>query len=229
MSFKNFADILLKKIHFFDNNKNYSYSQEGEDLILNVIFKDKEKGFYVDVGAYHPMKYSNTFIFYKKGWRGINIDPYPKAICLFNKKRPRDINLNYAVDCRTGTRTYYIYKEPAFNTLSKQRVDERIKKRQHRPVDKRRIKTDTLENLISRYVANISSKIYFFNIDVEGSELRVLKSNNWQKYRPKIIVVEVHHFDVLRLEKFEVHNYLSRKGYRFLAKTISTLFYQDDQ
>src|SRR5262249_32770188 len=74
-----------------------SYSQEGEDMILNRIFGEKKSGFYVDVGAYHPKRFSNTYFFYKKGWRGINIDAMPGSMKPFNAKRNRDINVETPV------------------------------------------------------------------------------------------------------------------------------------
>ena len=82
----------------FKDYSNKYYSQFGEDVVLRVLVGDlKKPGFYVDVGAYHPKHLSNTYYFYKKGWRGINIDPNPKSIKLFNLLRPSDINLNVAI------------------------------------------------------------------------------------------------------------------------------------
>src|SRR3989344_5781411 len=69
------------------------YSQNGEDIILVALFAKKKNGFYVDVGAHHPERYSNTHLLYKNGWWGVNIDPDPDAMRLFKKRRPRDRNL----------------------------------------------------------------------------------------------------------------------------------------
>ena len=74
--------------------KNENFSQEGEDLFLINFFKDKKEGFYVDVGAFHPFRISNTYALYKKGFRGINIDISATSIDFFNFARPDDINLN---------------------------------------------------------------------------------------------------------------------------------------
>ena len=74
-----------------------SYSQEGEDMVLYRIFEKQKSGFYVDIGAYHPKRFSNTYFFYKRGWRGINIEPNPEAIKLFKKYRVGDINLEMGV------------------------------------------------------------------------------------------------------------------------------------
>src|SRR5437879_30132 len=86
-----------------------SYSRSGEDLLLDEILNYKMKGVYVDVGAYHPVQYSNTFKFYLRGWTGINIDPNKEAIDLFNDVRPKDINLNLAISKEAGTYTYYMH------------------------------------------------------------------------------------------------------------------------
>ena len=74
-------------------NANLCYSQNGEDLILNRFLENKEKGFFIDVGAHHPIRFSNTYLFYKKGWSGINIDAMPGSMTKFNKIRPKDINI----------------------------------------------------------------------------------------------------------------------------------------
>ena len=77
--------------------KNLSYSQNGEDRILHRIFENQKSGFYVDIGAHHPFRFSNTFLFYKMGWKGINVDAMPKSMEIFKRFRPRDINLELAV------------------------------------------------------------------------------------------------------------------------------------
>ncbi|MFA7355121.1 MAG: SAM-dependent methyltransferase, partial [Sulfurimonadaceae bacterium] len=85
--------IVDVKNNYFDGYALKSYSQEGEDMILRRLFEQQPNGFYVDVGAHHPKRFSNTYFFYKKGWRGINIDAMPNSMELFNKIRPRDINI----------------------------------------------------------------------------------------------------------------------------------------
>ncbi len=74
-----------------------TYSMYGEDLIIQNFFKKKTKGFYVDIGCYHPLDGSNTFLLYKKGWNGINVDLNKISIDLFNKARKKDENFNLAI------------------------------------------------------------------------------------------------------------------------------------
>src|SRR5687767_14463398 len=80
-----------------------SFSSAGEDMILrHIISSDKRDGFYVDVEAYHPTHQSNTYFFYLYGWRGINIEARPGSRKLFDKVRPRDINLEMGVSAERG-------------------------------------------------------------------------------------------------------------------------------
>src|SRR5437868_6288327 len=83
--------------HFPRRHVVMSYSQDGEDLVLSRFLSSENKGFYVDVGAHHPTRFSNTYFFYKKGWRGINIDAMPGSMIAFDKMRPRDTNVEAAI------------------------------------------------------------------------------------------------------------------------------------
>jgi hypothetical protein len=93
-------DFLKRIIYAYrwDSWQRSSWSQEGEDLILARIFGDKPDGFYVDVGAHHPKRFSNTYYFYRRGWRGINIDAMPGSMLAFNRLRPSDINIELIAD-----------------------------------------------------------------------------------------------------------------------------------
>ena len=102
-----------------------SYSQEGEDMILRRLFEGENLGFYIDVGAHHPKRFSNTFMFYKKGWNGINIDAMPSSMKAFDKARPRDTNLEIPVSNKKELLTYYMFNEPALNGVSKNLTEER--------------------------------------------------------------------------------------------------------
>ena len=84
---------------------------EEEDLILKDIFKEISKGFYVDVGCYHPIHLSNTYLLYQKGWRGINIDLSEYSIELFDHTRNDDLNINAAVTNFDGKISFFYQKE----------------------------------------------------------------------------------------------------------------------
>ena len=131
------------KTAWFGEFPKISYSRSGEDLLLDDIFKQKSSGLYVDVGAFHPVNYSNTFKFYLKGWTGINIDPNKEIMDLFKKTRPRDINLNIAVSENTGTRDYYMNNfDPSMNTISETFANESSKQFGFNIAEKRTIATE---------------------------------------------------------------------------------------
>ena len=136
-------NIIKKKIHIIHNIyfkhkffiKKKSYSMDGEDIFLNDYFKDKTKGFYVDVGCYHPIHRNNTYLLHKRGWCGINIDIHQFSIDLFNYLRPKDFNCNFAVSNKNEIVEMFHQKKlffPYFNhhpllsiffrTLSKLRI-----------------------------------------------------------------------------------------------------------
>src|ERR1700676_3422099 len=94
-----------------------SYSHEGEDMVLRRIFHTQTSGFYVDVGAHHPYRFSNTCYFYRRGWRGINIDPNPDAIMAFRRDRPSDVNVCVGVSDIAGVLSFPLFNEPALNTF----------------------------------------------------------------------------------------------------------------
>ncbi|MCA9331804.1 FkbM family methyltransferase [Candidatus Saccharibacteria bacterium] len=168
-----------------------SYAQYHEDIILAALFKGKKDGFYVDVGANYEEYHSVTKYFYERGWRGINIEPIPRLIKTFNKKRPRDINLNYAVAAKKGTLSFREYpNHDGYSTFSEETKKENEKLGlPHIDYD---VKVDSLKNIFTRYKL---TEIDFLKIDVEGFENEVLHSNDWKIFRPKVICIEANHRD----------------------------------
>ena len=202
-----------------------SYSQEGEDMILRRIF-DSEEGFYVDVGAHHPKRFSNTYFFYKKGWKGINIDAQPSSMKLFNKIRPRDINIEKGISDSTRNLDYYMFDEPALNSFSKEISKKRNDVNNFNIVDKRVLKTTTLANIFEKYLPK-NQQIDFLSVDVEGLDYNVLKSNNFNKYLPKVITVEILESTYEGLIENEIVCFLKKHNYEIISKTIfSTIFIQ---
>lgn len=204
-----------------------AYSSEGEDLILRRIFGRKQKGVYVDVGAHHPFRFSNTYLFYKKNWRGINIDPQPGMRALFNKYRPDDTNLEMGVSGVPQELTYAIFNEPALNTFSAERVMEYTQKPDYQVIDRKKVKTAPLADILDRYLP-AGTPIDFITIDVEGMDLEVLRSNNWDKYRPSYVLVESQPYDIEK-EDSEVFSFMREMGYSLFAKTCYTYFFKNNR
>ena len=165
-----------------------SYSMLGEDLYINNFFKNKKNGIYLDVGAYHPLDGNNTYLLYKKNWQGINIDVNPLSIELFQRARKFDLNINSAISSKKRvTKVYFRKKINMLNTLSKKFAKINFKN----GFQEKKIKSNTLNNILNQSKYK-NKKIDFFNLDVEGHELQVLKSIDLKKYKPTLICVEIH-------------------------------------
>jgi len=208
--------------------KNYfkdSFSQEGEDKILDRYFKNKKNGFYIDIGAHHPFRFSNTYLFYRKGWNGINIDPLENTKKLFDKHRPKDVNLELGISNSEGYLKYYKFNEPALNTFNKKVALKKEKTTDYDIISVKKVKIDKIKNVLAK--CN-TKKIDFMSIDVEGHEYEVLLSNDWNQYRPKVIVIEILNQNNLNeLKKNKAHIFLNENNYQIFAKTINTVFYLD--
>jgi FkbM family methyltransferase len=205
--------------------KNNSYSQEGEDLILHKIFPDKKNGFYVDIGAHHPFRFSNTYYFYRKGWRGVNIDAAPGSMKLFNKFRSRDINIQAAISNKIETLTYYKFNDPALNTFDKDLAQTRIGNK-YKVISEEKITTIQLKEILSKQKI---SDIDFMSIDVEGLEMQVLESNDWNSYQPQILLVESIASDLVTIYDSDLYKFINNFNYTLFAKTFNTLFFKKNE
>ncbi len=203
-----------------------AYSSEGEDLILRRIFDKKQKGVYIDVGAHHPFRVSNTYLLYKQNWTGINIDPMPGSKALFNKHRPKDINLEVGVSETKQQRTYFIFNEPALNTFSTEKVKEYTQAARYWVVAEKKIDTLPLAEILDKYLAK-DVAIDMMTIDAEGLDLQVLRSNNWDKYRPTYVLAESPPFEVFETGNSELCQFMQQVGYRMFAKTYYTYFFKN--
>ena len=204
---------------------NLSYSQEGEDMILSRFFENKENGFYVDVGAHHPQRFSNTYLFYLRGWRGINIDAMPGSMKSFNKIRVGDINLEFPISDCHQTLTYYEFNEPALNGFCSDISMKRNGLGNYRIISERKLKTYTLSEILDKYLPN-GQKIDFITVDVEGLDLQVLKSNDWHNYRPHLVLVEdLNRLSISQMHKSEIASFMKKQDYQLYSKAIHTLFF----
>ncbi len=205
------------------------YSQCGEDIILKNLFSKQSEGFYVDVGAYHPMHYSNTYLLYKKGWRGINIDPNPSGIRLFNWHRRKDVNLNFGISEETATKPYFIFNHQSCNTFSLKQRDLMMKKSFIKLIGGKEIQCVPLQVLLDNYA--FGKKIDVLNIDVEGMNMQVLKSIDWEKTYPNVICIEDDDFDFTNKEEFgsEIFSFLVKKAYILYAKVGLTCIYKSNK
>lgn len=205
-----------------------SYSQEGEDMVLQRIFAGKECGFYVDVGAHHPRRFSNTYLFYKRGWQGINIEPNPDAMRAFQSDRKRDQNLKFGISERAETLTYYYFDEPALNSFDAELVNWRLANTPYKVVRTSDIPVERLDHILSNYLP-AGVEIDFLSIDVEGLDLAVLKSNDWKLFRPKCVLVEALETSLEETIRSDIYLFMKKQGYELFAKTYNTLIFHEHE
>ena len=219
--------IIYKKFLF--KKKYYSFS--GVDVIIENIFRHKSNGIYIDVGCQHPIKNNNTYLLFKKGWNGLNIDLDKDNIDLFNVARPNDQNINVAISNKIGeTDLYFYHKKSPINTIDKKTSDY-----QKASVSEiKKIKTNTLMNIIknSKYK---NSKIDLLSIDVEGHEREVLEGFDFNICRPDVIVIEyldltakkieVKNLNIDNLFKTDLYKFLTSKNYILANYIYSDLIF----
>jgi FkbM family methyltransferase len=202
---------------------NLCYGQDGEDLILDRLLDRQTTGFYVDVGAHHPVRFSNTCLFYQRGWRGINIDAMPGAMREFKRLRPRDINIESGVAGSAGYLTYHRFNESALNTFDP--AEAQLKnKSPYRLIDAIDVPVERLDRLLDQYLPPDQS-IDFLSVDVEGKDEEVLRSNDWGRYRPRFILAETLRTDMLSLGDCPVVQFLHSVRYKPVAKAYNTSFF----
>jgi FkbM family methyltransferase len=200
------------------------FSQTGEEIIIQWILKDIKNGFFVDVGCHHPYKISNTFKLYLEGWRGISIDANEKVIRKFKIARPEDISILAAVSDEEKEVTFYQFKESEVNT-----IDEKILaewKDRWNLVGETKMKTQTLTKILDDNIT-IKKPIDLLTIDVEGNDFNVLKSLDFTKYRPKLIVVELHNFNLSNITDNEIYQYLKTKDYELYSFATMNGYFLD--
>lgn len=225
-SIKKYVRYLLDRFLPMFWYMNTSYSQDGEDIVLKNFFEDikKTKGFYVDVGAHHPYRFSNTALFYKNGWNGINIEPTPSLFKKFTRLRKRDINLNIGISNTQDSLNFYEFNEGAYNTFDASKVDSILAKSpKYTLVNTQKIDLLPLSDIFSKYIHN--REIDFMSIDVEGLDYKVLLSNDWNTYRPKFILVECYpDFDNINQDR--IYHFLKGQNYEMVSYTYRTAFFK---
>jgi FkbM family methyltransferase len=197
-----------------------SYGQFGEDAVIQALLK-KQKGTYVDVGAYHPTLYSNTYALYKRGWRGLTIDPNKNMTRLHTLLRPRDTSITAAIG-EIGTGTYYRYSDGAFNTFSTSDAEERKKNSYLKLLGTDEVSFRPLRDILGE---NKIKQIDFLNIDVEGKDFEVLQTHDWS-IPTHVIAVEDDTFDIRNPAQSKTYTFLTDKGYTLVALAGVTLIWK---
>jgi FkbM family methyltransferase len=204
-----------------------SFSQNGEDLIVNFIFSTRgvTKPSFVDIGAHHPYYLSNTALFYNKGCRGINIEPDPELFSKLKQVRKRDINLNIGIGIQMGEMDFYFLSSPTMNTFSKEEANKLVceygmRIRQILPVP-----VNTLPNIIQKYWGGKFPD--FLSLDVEGLDFEILTTIDYRRTYPTVICVETISYSTTGKgsKALEIIDFLQKNDYILYADTyINSIF-----
>ncbi len=231
---KNLKDKYIKKLfiyHIYRYLKykisySKSYGATGEDVLLNKIFK-QTNGFFIDIGALHPINGSLTYNLYKRGWKGFNFDIVEKNIRLFDTFRKRDTSIKIAISSKKGFINSYIFGSGSgLNTLEKKWADKWSNIINQKYVINK-IKKTTLSEILKKY--KIPKKVELLNIDVEGHEIDVLKGINFKNFRPKIITVEIHVENTKEIFTTPVYKTLEKANYQLISQYYHTSFFKAEE
>ena len=224
------SNLIIDKFSLFKKkffSKKQSYSFGACDLLINYIFRLKRKGFYIDIGCQNPISNNNTYLLYTKGWRGMNIDLDDKNIRLFNLERPKDINICKCISSENTVKEFFFFHSGSpINSLEKRSIGNKTN------YTIKKIKTHTLDSILENYNTEL---IDYFNLDVEGHELEVLRGFNIKKYKPKIVSVEFNDYQMSNLEfkndnierilQSEIYKYFISNDYYFINWIHSDLIF----
>lgn len=229
---KRLHDVLKRQLPYFNYFQRPSYSQTGEDVIIDFIFSQLHitKPSYIDIGAHHPFYLSNTALFYSKGCSGINIEPDPELFKQFTKYRKKDININCGIGADSGELMLNIMNVPAVNTFSAKEA-QRLEK-EHGFTITKQIKVPVLpvDAVINKYANGIFPD--FLSLDVEGLDMEIIRSINFKQSAPTVICTEtISYSDTGQgVKQTEIIDYLQKQGYMVYADTnINTIFVLEEK
>ncbi len=228
--FKQFSFFTALRILFvesvrrlFDRYGELGYAASGEDRLVASIFA--KPGFYVDVGCNHPANYSNTFMLYKRGWRGINIDANAALIAMHRRLKPNDQSVFAAI---ARTQTSLVYTEFAGETLMASLDPEFVKARVATGL-KIRAQTTLITRTLTEVLTELDAPAQFelLNVDVEGLDFEVLQSLDFARFRPKIILVEILGYQLEHFANDPIYTFLAQNGYYLSGYTHMNALFKD--
>lgn len=187
------------------------YSQEGEDILLMRFLNGKRNGFFVDVGAHHAIRFSNTYALYRRGWRGVNIDATPSSMSSFELLRPEDTNIEAAVSDSPTRLTFHIFEEGALNT-SDATLAASYMESGYALKEKVELTARPLAEILDECVP-AGQHIDLMSVDVEGAELAVLRSNDWERFAPDLLIIEALDTPLTEIDQNPCVTFLFDKGY----------------
>ncbi len=205
-----------------------SYGYKAEDRLIESLLKPiiTEKGFYVEVGCNEPLFASNTFLFYRRGWRGICIDPNERLIKKHKRIRPHDQAFCGLVSDKEEEVEYVELDNEGLSTADLGHLQNALESGQNVRA-KRKLKSLRLTTILDQLKA--PAFFDFLSVDAEGNDMKVLLSLDFEKYQPKLIIVEADDFDPSNPKGNDIYNFLLSKRYFFHGSILTNLYFLKDK
>jgi FkbM family methyltransferase len=226
MNIRQLKTLLMRSFRQLIGDSKKSYAQCGEDLIIEYLFTvlGIKQPFYLDLGAHHPTYLSNTYFFYEKGFTGVCVDADPSLIAAFENIRPRDKILNLGVGVEESLLDFYLMSTKTLNTFSKAEAERYVSYGNQQIEKIIKVEINTIDSIIKNYCKKIPNLI---SLDVEGLDFIILKSLNFDRFRPEVFCIETLNYTEDKTERklTEIIDLMNEKGYMVYADTyINTIF-----
>jgi FkbM family methyltransferase len=227
LNFFSFIKYIFVKIFikYFKTNLVETYTFFGEDRILEQWININEIGIYVDIGSNHPIRGSNSFKLYKRGWTGLCVDGNQDLVKQSKKVRPKDINIHAYVSDSESDLFFTEFENNSVSSFEEQHIQFW----QNKSIIKSRklVKTVTLNTLLQQY--QIPSNFQVLSIDVEGHDYNILLGFDLLLYHPRLIIIEILNLYLALINEDKVVSYLRRFNYRLKAYNgINAFFVKDN-
>ena len=214
-----------------ENKFTKAFSQAGEDMIVSFILRhfmqvSDESIKYIDVGMNDPIFCNNTYYFYRKGGKGILVEPNPISCKDAISVREKDLVLNKAIECGEENLTYYMLEEKfsGLNTFSQAKAEQLIKKG-FKIIKKLKIEMISLNKVFDLFIEKFGDIIHLVTIDVEGLETEILKNVDFVKYRPWIYCVESDQDEYSYGSPQKLISFFEKNSYIYVANTSINMIF----
>jgi FkbM family methyltransferase len=212
--------ILVHKI--CDKDCASSYAQCGEDRLLLHAVQGCHSNYYVDLGCNRATSLSNTYLLYQMGWHGLCVDANEEMVEAFRRARPKDRAICVCVGETAGEISFSIAKDPALSHVA---GIETVHERAGEEVRRVTLAVKTVQDLLE--LNQVPERFGLLSIDLEGLDFIALRSFDIRRWRPYLILIEIHGLDLEQCGAHEIVKYLREAGYRLVAYNMTNAFFRD--
>jgi FkbM family methyltransferase len=212
--------------HLLNPYANIFFGISAEDQVIDTLLKHPKRGYYVDVGCNQPIRFSNTFNFYLRGWKGLTIDANPELIALQKKIRPKDNSVCCVVSDSEKEVIFTKFHDNNLSSISPgftAAIEKSVA-----IISKESVKTKTLNSIFLEN--NVPNEFEFLSIDVEGHDFEVLRGIDLTKYSPSLIIIEMIDFSFINYRTNKIVKYLKDKDFQMVGYySVNGFFLRKDK